>query len=896
MSSTANTSEHRASIIDEPRQVSVAINNCSIAWTPFPITVMRPFAPFYSRSDPFTAKSVWKEAVNGLKAIKRLKLNIGDTKKLRSEMVVVTGHTLGHLMLLNADNYGIMNKACHYNNVTVADLFVTNTMIFTLVEKASGKGGKAGDDTEVFVWDMNTFDLICQLSAHEERVASIAVDITNEKRVFTGGVDRVIYAWNLENTETAPVPTGKLVGHQMTVTKLLLHKNLLVSGSADSTVKIWDLESMTCINTYEGHQGAVTFLQWTEEPKRHKDETADPKHPHLEKKERGFFISACASGIMRYYYVEDSVVSLIWSNKAHKAMTTDICWDTDMVISGSAADGMNFYSTKTKQNFKYAFGDGGVRGLALDKTRKLVVAGGDNGQLVFFNYAGLVNPSAADEGLSVFATLQPHTGSISAMVLERSNNGQWERLITASNDRSIFVLDFDVDRDSKTFSGHGTRNFVQITQTGTAITTLDNQPVLWDAIEMVRKGDQKSNKALQGHTKRITSLRYSAKHLKVITGSDDGHVRTWDVALYPSEQKERRRDEVVQSGDVIDCGMSVKTLSRAENHWIVAGLQKNPQTKTGAVSVINFVRGAPIGNAVATMVFPVAVRLMTYTHPETKIESFSIIAQLRNGEILLFGGNDDNFTVLRTIVKEQFSYSLERESEGAAPFPVTFRSNLFIKYSVARLDFLYVEDRTVRCTELTTLPSDSSSQTNFSITMESQINEVRLIDQGTLFAAIATEDGVTYIVDKKGQIIYEIYYDGHVTDVAHDRGSSSRLTTRRQSFVQVRPDGTMLLPNGEISPPGCSTIAMSAGARVMALGYRDGLVQLWDFSQRKICRRIHAHSTAIAKCWILPKELRLASVNVAGTLRYDTIYSRNVRDAPDPAALEAEIATEFLDE
>jgi F-box/WD-40 domain protein 7 len=46
-----------------------------------------------------------------------------------------------------------------------------------------------------------------------------------------------------------------------------LRKNILVSGNADSNVKVWDITTGHCLHTLKGsnkHQSAVTSLQFTD--------------------------------------------------------------------------------------------------------------------------------------------------------------------------------------------------------------------------------------------------------------------------------------------------------------------------------------------------------------------------------------------------------------------------------------------------------------------------------------------------------------------------------------------------------------------------------------------------------------------------------------------------------
>lgn len=40
-------------------------------------------------------------------------------------------------------------------------------------------------------------------------------------------------------------------------------KNMVVSGSWDSTSKVWDIESGKCLNTFEGHNGVVYSTMWS---------------------------------------------------------------------------------------------------------------------------------------------------------------------------------------------------------------------------------------------------------------------------------------------------------------------------------------------------------------------------------------------------------------------------------------------------------------------------------------------------------------------------------------------------------------------------------------------------------------------------------------------------------
>jgi WD40 repeat protein len=58
----------------------------------------------------------------------------------------------------------------------------------------------------------------------------------------------------------------ELVGHTGGVMSLKFHSNLLLSASRDRTVKIWDILTGTCVNTFTEHSASVWCLDWDEGP------------------------------------------------------------------------------------------------------------------------------------------------------------------------------------------------------------------------------------------------------------------------------------------------------------------------------------------------------------------------------------------------------------------------------------------------------------------------------------------------------------------------------------------------------------------------------------------------------------------------------------------------------
>lgn len=75
--------------------------------------------------------------------------------------------------------------------------------------------------------------------------------------VVTGSRDRTIRIWDL--------PTGRckhvLRGHEGWVHAVAADENRIVSGSGDATIRMWDLSSAACLAVMHGHRGGVSSLQ-----------------------------------------------------------------------------------------------------------------------------------------------------------------------------------------------------------------------------------------------------------------------------------------------------------------------------------------------------------------------------------------------------------------------------------------------------------------------------------------------------------------------------------------------------------------------------------------------------------------------------------------------------------
>jgi WD40 repeat protein len=121
----------------------------------------------------------------------------------------------------------------------------------------------AGEDKIICLWDLSTGTHITNIEQHKAMIYSVAFS-SGERILASGSGDRTIMLWNIADPHN-PVHLRTLEGEDghtdwvwsvafRPITDQLPQK-ILASGSADCTVKLWNLDTGRCIQTLEANEG-----------------------------------------------------------------------------------------------------------------------------------------------------------------------------------------------------------------------------------------------------------------------------------------------------------------------------------------------------------------------------------------------------------------------------------------------------------------------------------------------------------------------------------------------------------------------------------------------------------------------------------------------------------------
>ncbi|KAG7451173.1 WD40 repeat-like protein [Guyanagaster necrorhizus] len=200
-----------------------------------------------------------------------------------------------------------------------------------------------GEDDFGYIWDITDGEVIVKLTGHSDSVTSTAWSRDGEL-IATGGMDGKVRIWRrvgTENYRTWEFLTELQGPDEVMFLRWHPKGSVLLAGSNDSTLWLWQLPSGNTMQVFAGHTGAVQCGEFTPDGKK--------------------IVSACADGTLIY-----------WDPRQSAPIFKLSADDARFNLDGITSLGVNFSSTLAV----VGGAAGGVRVVSLSKGEVVATLGG----------------------------------------------------------------------------------------------------------------------------------------------------------------------------------------------------------------------------------------------------------------------------------------------------------------------------------------------------------------------------------------------------------------------------------------------------------------------------------------------------------------------------------------
>ncbi len=183
--------------------------------------------------------------------------------------------------------------------------------------------------------------------AHDKDIN--AIDINHNGQLFaSASQDRTVKIWSVEEGEVQ----GVLRGHRRGVWSVKFApkdtpiitgdngpaagKGLVITGSGDKTLKIWNLSDYSCLRTFEGHTNSVLKVAWLKLPT---GEQRGNRHVHI--------ATAGGDGLVKVWDANNGEIECTLDNHEDRVWALAVHPATNMIVSGSGDSTVTFWADTT---------------------------------------------------------------------------------------------------------------------------------------------------------------------------------------------------------------------------------------------------------------------------------------------------------------------------------------------------------------------------------------------------------------------------------------------------------------------------------------------------------------------------------------------------------------------
>ncbi|TIB37955.1 hypothetical protein E3P86_01957 [Wallemia ichthyophaga] len=230
--------------------------------------------------------------------------------------------------------------------------------------------------------------------------------------VVSGSCDRHVRVWDAESG----LCLHTLSGHTSTIrcVKVIPGKPIAVSGSRDATIRVWNIENGTLIHILQGHQHSVRSL----------DVSGDK------------IVSGSYDCTSKLWDLSSGECLFTFQGHAHQIYS--IAFNGDKIATGSMDNTVRIWSASQKKCLAMLQGHTALIG-TLQLTDNILVTGGSDGRVIVYNL----------ENYECLHRIDAHSNSVTSLQFD-------ERfIVSAGNDGRIKLWDFETGKRIRDLSERG---------------------------------------------------------------------------------------------------------------------------------------------------------------------------------------------------------------------------------------------------------------------------------------------------------------------------------------------------------------------------------------------------------------------------------------------------------